>query len=309
MSRNKSKPTEVLLRGLDGSNPLAFLAALGTLRVLAESWPEHEVRMAWHIGAGAWRPVVMWEGLPGSDGTDNLLETLNRELAEEGDSAAFGFASDLKLDPAQFREFALGARETALCGGSQHDAGFAAAFACEVCLHNDGSVQDTAFRTMSGAGHQHFIGSMKELAKGTAREHLQRALLEPWDYRDEKPSMRWDPVDDRRYALRWSDPSGDAIKTMRGANRLAIEGLPLLPTCPVGKRLATTGFNTFSFWTWPIWEPWLSGEVVKTLLALEELQSKIPDRRLLMARGIGEVFRCERITVGKFRNFTPAQSV
>jgi len=77
----------------------------------------------------------------------------------------------------------------------------------------------------------------------------------------------------------------------------------------VGQRLATTGFNVSKFWTWPIWEPWLSLDVTRTLLALEELQSEIPNRAALLARGVREVFRCERITVGKFRNFTPAAAV
>jgi hypothetical protein len=176
-------------------------------------------------------------------------------------------------------------------------------------VNKDGTVQDTAFRTMSGAGHQHFIGSMHELAICTDREHLRRTLLAAWDYGDGKPTLRFDPLDDRRYALRWNDPSSDGIRTMRGANRLAIEALPLLPTCPVGQRLATTGFNAFKFWTWPVWESWLSLDVTRTLLALDELQQETPNRRVLFARGVREIFRCERITVGKFRNFTPASAV
>jgi hypothetical protein len=48
---------------------------------------------------------------------------------------------------------------------------------------------------------------------------------------------------------------------------------------------------------------------VRSVLALDTLQAARPDRRELAARGIAEVFRCERITVGKFRNFTPATAV
>jgi hypothetical protein len=267
--------------------------------------------MAWRVDTGAWRPVLKCEGWAGDDAADELLDTLAGQLARGAGSEAFSFTPDLKLMPAAFRAFALAARDSALSGDSpsQNDAAFAAAFACEGCINKDGTVQDTAFRTLSGAGHQHFVGSMEELARCTDREHLRRTLLAGWDYKDGKPSLRFDPVDDRRYALRWSDPSGDATRTMRGANRLAVEALPLLPTCPVGQRLATTGFNVSKFWTWPIWEPWLSLDVTRTLLALEELQSEIPNRAALLARGVREVFRCERITVGKFRNFTPAAAV
>ena len=311
MNDQEPGQSEVVLRGLDGSNPLAFLAALGTLRTLATAWPDRAVRMAWRVETGAWRPVIEGEGLASDHAADELLDAVAGQLAKGVGSAAFSFTRDLKLMPAAFREFARAAREVALSGDphSQTDAAFAAAFASEGCINKDGTVQDTAFRTMSGAGHQHFVGSMNELAGCTDREHLRRTLLAGWDYNDSKPSLRFDPVDDRRYALRWGDPSGDAIRTMRGANRLAVEALPLLPTCPMGLRLATTGFNLSRFWTWPIWEPWLSLDVTRTLLALEELQSAIPDRPSLLARGVQEVFRSERITVGKFRNFTPAEAV
>jgi hypothetical protein len=225
----------IVLRGLDGSNPLAFLAALGTLRTLALAWPERSVRMAWRVEAAAWRPVVAAQGLVGVNAEQDVLVALLGELAHGTSSAAFQFTRDLRLMPEEFRKFALAAQATALSGDKQthNDSAFAAAFACETCINKDGTVQDTAFRTMSGAGHQHFVESMLELAKCTDQDHLRRSLFSNWDYADGKPSLRFDPVDDRRHALRWSDPSGDDVRTMRGANRLAVEALPLLPTCPV----------------------------------------------------------------------------
>jgi hypothetical protein len=163
---------------------------------------------------------------------------------------------------------------------------------------------------MSGAGHQHFLGFMQQLAHATDLGNLREALFNVWRYRDDKPSLRWDPNDDRRYALRWDNPSGDSIKTVRGANRLAIEALPLLPAVPVGKRAETTGFTQERgrgvLWTWPIWHPPLSLDVVRSLLALREIQRETPDRGLLSRMGISEVFRCQRITQGKYRNLTPA---
>ena len=47
----------LVLEGLPGDNPLGFLAALGTLRVLSEIWPDRSLRMAW-IACGGWRPVL-----------------------------------------------------------------------------------------------------------------------------------------------------------------------------------------------------------------------------------------------------------
>ena len=37
----------LVLNGLDGANPLAFLAALGTLRGLTLAWPERRIRLSW----------------------------------------------------------------------------------------------------------------------------------------------------------------------------------------------------------------------------------------------------------------------
>ncbi len=39
--------TSVVLTGLDGSNPLAFLASLGLLRSISEQCPASNFRLAW----------------------------------------------------------------------------------------------------------------------------------------------------------------------------------------------------------------------------------------------------------------------
>jgi hypothetical protein len=100
---------------------------------------------------------------------------------------------------------------------------------------------------------------------------------------------------------------------MLGANRLAIEALPVFPCVPVKGQLETTGFrgrrSSDTAFTWPLWDALLGIDAVRTLLALAELQENHPDRTQLRRRGIAEVFRCMRITVGKYRNFTPACSV
>ena len=168
---------------------------------------------------------------------------------------------------------------------------------------------------MSGAGHQHFLGAMRQLCAATTPEHLHKALFNRWDHSDEKLGLRWDPKEDRRYALRWGNPSDTSknpIRTMWGANRLAVEALPLLPTVPDGRQLETTGFTRRDgavLFTWPVWELGVSAEVVRTLLALAELQESEPDRTKLRAMGVADVYRCRRITLGKYRNLTHAEPV
>src|SRR4051794_28726166 len=64
----------LLLHALDGSNPLAFLAALGTLRLLHLSKSDIGIRMSWERSDGFWRPKLV-----GLDADENgLCELLIR---------------------------------------------------------------------------------------------------------------------------------------------------------------------------------------------------------------------------------------
>lgn len=82
---------------------------------------------------------------------------------------------------------------------------------------------------------------------------------------------------------------------------------------PGEHKLHTTGFserrgegdNGVRF-TWPIWDASLDVDVVRSLLGLAEIQEPRPDRDALAARGVVEVYRSQRITVDKYRNFTSA---
>lgn len=300
-----------LLRGLDAANPLAYLAALGVLRVLNPTTSNGAPpRLAWGIEAGAWRPRLIGARATDSRSAAAEIDHACHKLASE---QAFPQADDLNLPPEDYRAFCLRAVE-ATAQGRWALAEFAAALACEVPINDNGSIQDTAFRTMSGAGHQHFIKTMRNLIAATTPDHIHKALFGTWQYDDptQNMSLRWDPSDDNRYALRWSDPSGDPDRPIRGAmwgaNRLAIEALPLLPVMPTQRQLETVGFRTAgargTFWTWPVWEAPLDIDTVRSLLSLADLQEDVPDRNVLRTRGVVDVFRSQRLTVGKFRNFT-----
>ncbi len=280
----------LLLTGLDGSNPLGFLAAVGTLRTITQADPATEPRMEWTAQHGTWIPALSRTRARSTEAlTELLAPALSRRSTPELD-----FAQDLNVSPDTFRTLATRVQREAAIRKRRH-ADFAASFGCEASLTSDRtSIQDTAFRTMSGAGHQHFLGTMRELVARTDSDHLRRSLFERWDYSDDKLGLRWDPEEDRRYALRWDNPSGDTVKTMRGANRLAMEALPLLPTAPRNGQLDTTGFcrqDRAVLLTWPIWTTALSVDVVRSVLAMSELQKPLPDRQHLSAMGIVEVYR------------------
>lgn len=52
------------LPGIDGSNPLGALAALGTLRSLTQAWPTRDVRLHWRILNGGWKAVISYDAAP-----------------------------------------------------------------------------------------------------------------------------------------------------------------------------------------------------------------------------------------------------
>ena len=310
---SREPSTTLVLSGLDGGNPLAFLAAVGTLRTATRAVPSAGWTMCWKTHDGHWSPVLVGGTSLTEDG---LVELLMPALKTMDGDPALCFADDLTVGREQFREVAQAAQRVATLA-DRHFADFVAAFGCDsLSVPRKDQIQDTALRTMSGAGHQHFLKSMRELVENTEPSHLKESLFSPWRYSDPRPSLRWDPLDDRRHALRWKNPSGDAVRTVRGANRLAIEALPLLPVAPGEHRLHTTGFserrgegdNGVEF-TWPIWDASVDVEVVRSLLGLAEIQEPRPDRDTLVARGVVEVYRSQRITVDKYRNFTNAVPV
>src|SRR5712691_3833221 len=108
-----------------------------------------------------------------------------------------------------------------------------------------------------------------------APEKLAQALFSAWDRRDSTQSFRWDPLEDRRYALRFEDPSTDKGMTMHGANRLASLALPLLPAVPARVRGKIQLNAVGTGWipgaglcvSWPIWSRPASLKSIVAILA------------------------------------------
>jgi hypothetical protein len=302
---------ELTLTGLKGSSLLGFLAALGAFRTLSIESETSDISMSWIPGGGSYHPVLR---MASAIDIDAAVERIHRELTRLAGHYVLIADKDLKISLAAFQKLAARAAKDFLANSDQNAVSMVAAFGCGAVGNEDGNIEDTAFRTMSGAGHQHFLEFMNILAKETTLEQLREALFGPWRYRDPSPTMRWDAEDDRRYALRWDEPSKDPVRTVRGANLLAIAALPLFPVVPVSSSdVATTAFrgrgSRDTFITWPIWNGWLGLEVTRSLLNLKELQDPEVSSDELQAYGIMAAYRSQRITLGKYRNFTPAAPV
>lgn len=290
----------VRLGALDGSNPLAFLAALGTLRLLHLSEPDAGLRMCWERSDGFWRPKL--DGLRADEeGLPELLMKAPGVPVERFQK----IGKNITVSSEKFAPFVKDAHDIAM-RQDRRAADFAAAFGCEVCEDIEkGRIEYTHFCFITGSGHQDFLGTIGALTNCVTAAHLRDALFGDW--RVEKGlSMRWDPSDATEYALRWDDPGPRGAWAVWGANWLATEALPYFPTMPAIRGLRTTGFTKRKRqdeFSWPIWSQFATFDTVRSLMSFAELQEDAPRRDVLRAIGIEEVYRVQRVRIGQGANF------
>lgn len=304
------EPNERELSGPDGGNPLGFLCALGTLHTLTNAAPHAGVRLSWRQRGTRWTPVLQ-AALDLAD-MGGLAILVCNALKEPDACPPKQWDDSHNIPAAAYRDYAASVRDRSHESLSRRAVDWVSALGCEVVQDDKGFVDDTAFRTMSGQGHQHFLKQMRLLQEAVTPQHIIEAWTD-WQYRDEKLNLRLDPMEDRRHALRWKSPDKDTIKTVWGANCLAVQGIPLHPAFVSNGRLETTGFHGHraddTVWTWPIWSGFLNLDSVRSVLALSAIQQDDVDRAALVRMGIVEAFRSNRIAVGRFRAFTSAEPV
>lgn len=289
------------LTGLDGTNPLGFLAALGALLGSSDG---RTTSLRWEF-QGTWFPVL--EGCFAD--LDALVERLDRDRMEcEKDPAlalTYSGKRDLKPRPDVFRRY-LEELVSDATSKNRRSVDWAAAFATDVAVDNNGNTKPTALHFT--AGQQQFLQMVRELVGKVTTADLREALEGPWTYSKPLPVMGWDSTSTRDYALRASDPSQDKKLGVPGADWLAVRGLAMFPVAPRGARVLTTcctgGWKDGKF-TWPLWTVPLSAPVIRTLLC-QEVGSMAPAER--QARGISIVLTSgiRRSDQGGYGSFQPA---
>ena len=313
-------PATHKLPGIEADNLLAFLALLGTLRALKQERPE-------------WRPRVFWSDLPIRPKLQLASEVARKTLLEAIGAGCSTLAlvhefdrEDIKFSKSDARILLAEAAKDANPGSRARSDLLSALFS-DGALNDDGDVRPTPLCTLFGQGHQHFLERLttvprgvvpKKLAKKMSGDSLNsvakldKALFSTWERIDPTQSFRWDPVEDRRYALRFEDPSSDEALTVHGANRLASLALPLLTAVPMrqrGKIQLSAGSTHYVPGAgmcvyWPVWSRPASLDAIIAMLACapEELAERA-------GLGIIRIYRSERISVGKYVNFTRASTV
>lgn len=184
--------------------------------------------------------------------------------------------------------------------------------------NKESRIKETWFCFIKGSGRQWFLDTALQLVNKVTTDQtdqIHKALFEDWDYSNEGLSMRWDPLDDRRYALMDRDPtaSDNKSRTVWMANLLAYWALALFPSAPVKRQLKTTGWTRLKeskkerdVFTWPIWDKPIGVDTIRSLLQHLELAKQSPSLKELKPLGVCACFRSERIQIGKFFNFSTA---
>ncbi len=387
-----SQSKALVLTGMDGANPLGFLAAIGALVVLHQAG-HRTSRLAWRRNGLAWHPrltdlptddpatlsELLAENLRGGHVSEEAYERrkraeqqfshtkkeinnkranikkrglsikerkqafeeelspLERELEglrktwleALGDSVPrpeLALGKNIDCTEPEYRAVVEPLLESAQFNDRQA-VDMLSAFCSAGCLSESptkrkhGRLASTPFAFISGSGHQDFLDTAGALLKWVSAVRLRSTLTASWDYEDEGLSMRWDPAEDRRYALMDRDPtaSGNKPHTVWMANLLAYHALALFTSAPARSGLATVGWTQTAeepFFTWPLWTYPIGPDSIRSLMSLSELYGPTlssEDRAALRARGVRAVRRSRRIKVGSganFKvNFTPSRQV
>jgi hypothetical protein len=298
-----SNQTTVMLTGLDGSNPLAFLAAIAVLNVLDGHL---SIKMSWSMKDGIWHPRL-------HDTTEDTLVALLEDSLVTELTVPWNLSKKLPFDATVFRD----AMTTSIQGPGALDRTITdtfAAFGSEVYLDEKGQFQDTAFRMVrSGdSAGQGMPDYACKIAKQCEVKDIEAALFGPWTYASSLSSFRWDPSENREYALQAINPSKDASPTPIGVNRLAIEALILYPTMPGARGLETVGFakairGKDAEFRWPIWDVPLEIDTIRSLLTCPGVFGKENSKDQLREMGVAAVFCSRQIKPNQYyRNFSPS---
>jgi len=229
-----------------------------------------------------------------------LADALGQGIAHLGDI--------IGVQPEVFRAKALAALAGPLTEESRLILECLPAQASDGCLEND-RLAPTPYSFGNGAGGQCLLKDFRTLAAGLTPEEMAAGLFSTTPLLKEATSLNWDPQDQRSYALQWRNPESEAKRVNVVANVLAFVGLALLPAVPGPRRLGAVGFGAgTSNWTWPLWQPPLPLDTVRSLLADASLQCASPDTAQLSARGIAAHCRTKRFSLNKRFFFAPVET-
>lgn len=278
------------LTGLDGTNPLGFLAALGTIAALERMGCD--ARMGWTDGLVP-HPVVT-----GVDDGDALITALDEDRVTWAGSVALTGPKSEPLDdakPPPGVDAAWATEVVATLTRRRADADLYAALVAEGAVDGNGNGKPTHLHFT--AGQQRFLAMARELGEHVDRERFHEAVFGPWRMDGALPSLSWDIRGGRPYALQASDPSKVKRQGVPGADWLALLGLASIPVRAVSSTydgsisLETTGCDRSwkqSEFRWPLWDAPLRTKVIRSVVADPALVGDRKERAAARGRGLSD---------------------
>lgn len=300
----------LLLPGIDGQHLWGFLSALGTLSLLDEHARENcldRPRLAFRDDGAAVLHSPILE--------DQLAAVLLVRLR--------AFQRYLVENLAEIhkpKDFTRSSFERVALGSGACHVDLLAGLACVV---GDEAFESTLCAA-NGASRQNLVQSMRDVLQLVEEEHVKLALFEPWTYSfrlprsdpmrkqlglgDRKPTLRFDPSDERLYALRFSDPTtSDDFSTELGAQALAIPAFSLLPVVP-GKRPVTVASKPSRQRVTLSWMLWSVPATLFTVRSLVWEGAGRPSEQ--RERGVFAAFSADRVSGAKGKlSFAPSRGV
>lgn len=264
--------SSISLPGLNGSNPLGFLAALGVLRVVPG------VKLGFS-NDGTFQAYL--DGLEITQKKLAQLITVDAETAAD-ESAPWRFTytkgatkkqgpqkvADLKPPPIEFKAFLESCVESWLVGDAEA-AGYAAAYATDVAVDGKGNTKPTAFHFT--AANQTFLGAVEGIRSSIDQEWVEASLFVGHGSRPGS-NLRWDPSAERNWALMANNPNDDGTRVDAPLEWLAFRGLPLLPSFPRSSKIITTnvtGRGDDMTFTWPLWSLPISLATARSVMQVD----------------------------------------
>ena len=295
------------LPGLEGTNPLGFLAALGVQVAFANEdaqprlwWSEDvvphavvdEVFTIDRIAAQASEAFVHWKNSPAVN-------------PRRTDGSKMPKGDELKLMPEDIGVYLRQALRVAWSGG------LAPSLVAEGSLDNQRAAKPSDFYFT--AGQQKFLDTARKILNAVTSGDIESGLEGPWRYESEVPSLGWDVTDDRVYALRANNPSPEKKLTNPGPEALALLGLSLHPVFAGRGRTDTQGCSgswKAGWYSWPLWKRPATPRAVKALLAHAYDHPAASNRnRWYRAWGVSAILRSpiRRTDQGGYGTFGPPE--
>ncbi len=260
------------LAGLDGTNPLGFLASLG-------------VQVA--FAGEAVQPRLWWSDditphavVDTAFTVDRIVDRALEVFAEwrtspamnpvQPDGSPMKKGAVLKLAPEDLRQYVRQFRD---CEGP---GALAAALVAEGSLDRQGVSKPTDLYFT--AGNQSFLKMARKILGDVSRKDLLVGMQGPWSYGSKLPSMMWDVTDDRVYSLMAGNPAKDKKLTNPGPEALGLLGLSLHPVF-AGRNgrtmtLGCTGTWKSGKYAWPLWASPSSLNTVRSLISHAHTRDK-----------------------------------